>query len=292
MSTLWRLHIRPKGGACDARLSTQFCLDRNIIGMGWAISDNASGRSVDWEWYKSAAEGRFGTDKSWHSVWNLATEMQLGDLVWFRHTDGVYYLAEVTGSWEYAHVEENIPADIINFRPARIVKVGLADSVPGAVCSAFVPAKTLQRIGAAHMAEYSAWLVGRESPSLVGSDLLAFLSPTDLENLLCVFLQVQGWMIIPGTRRADTPHYEFVLLNRETGQRAILQAKSGKAEICAIDYEGDTHTFLFAASSVYGMRIPPNVSVISRAEIDAFVRGKPHLLPPAIVNWIGIIGWR
>ena len=47
MRTLWRLHIRPYGGHGDIAASVALCLDRSIIGMGWAVPKETVERSAD-----------------------------------------------------------------------------------------------------------------------------------------------------------------------------------------------------------------------------------------------------
>ncbi|MBL8544169.1 MAG: hypothetical protein JNJ63_10225 [Hyphomonadaceae bacterium] len=205
--------------------------------------------------------------------------------------DGTYFVAEITGPWQYRHEGGHIRPDIVNFRPARIVRVGLADAVPGSICSAFVPARTLQKIARPGMEEFSAACVGRDVPSIAGADLFGFLSPTDIENLVAVYLQTLGWLIIPGSRRADTPHYEYVLVNSATGERAIAQVKSGAVPIDAGAFAGELKVFLFAASGAYGGDVPINVRVLARAELEKFIRARPELLPRAVSTWMEAIGW-
>jgi hypothetical protein len=79
-------------------------------------------------------------------------------------------------------------------------------------------------------------------------DVFEFMSDADLENLVFVYIQFLGWYVLPGTRTATTAHYEFVLVNRETGERAVVQVKSGHTGINASKYAGEEKAFLFAAS--------------------------------------------
>jgi hypothetical protein len=114
------------------------------------------------------------------------------------------------------------------------------------------------------------------------------MSAMDIESLVFVYLQFIGWYVLPGTRAATTAHYEFVLVNRETGQRALVQVKSGQVWIEDASYAGEETTFLFAASGGYGADIPPNAVIITRAELNRFMREQPHLLPRAVGTWIAV----
>jgi hypothetical protein len=289
MASLWRLHIRPKGGDDDARMSTSFCLQKGIIGMGWPVSDTGVERSTDFAWYKAAAEKEYEGTTSWSSVRAFA-EAEIGDLVWFRDLDGHYYIAELTHAWEYCYQGDHIPADIVNFRHARIVKAGLADAVPGNVIACFRPPRTFQQISAPGMLAFAANVVGKPTDDTTKGDLFDYLTDEDFENIVFVYLQREGWYVLPGTRRADTPHYEYVLVHRNTGERAIVQVKSGHTGIDASLYEGEEKAFLFAASEQYGEHIPSNVILISRPELISFMRSDFKVQTDAVNRWISLVG--
>jgi hypothetical protein len=289
MQTLWRLHIRP-GGRHDGAFSTDFCLANHIVGMGWPIPKGPR-RSKDFEWYKeAAAEDYPPPDYSWHSVWTFVETASVGDLVWFRHPDGRYFVAELKGEWEYRWDGDHVPADICNFRPARIVEAGLADSVPGKVVSCFIRGKTFQPIRALGMLAFAGEIVGKPAEETLSGDLFDYLGASDLEDLVAVYLQTQGWYILPCTRTPNTPRYEFVLVHNKTGQRGIVQVKSGNTAILATSYGGDLPTFLFAACGEYGDHLPKNVSVIARSDLVAFMSGKQQFLPDAAKRWIALVG--
>ncbi len=291
MRTLWRLHIRPYGGHGNVAASITLCLDRCIIGMGWAVPEEEVKRSTDLEWYKGAAGRQYGGSTSWHSVWAFAEDTQLGDLVWFRNLEGRFYLAEVTGPWQYAYDDEiAIGADVINFRPARLIEVGLADAVPGKIIACFRPARTFQAIRSPGMLAFSEAVAGLPVTENATFDLFEFMSDADLESLVFVYLQFIDWYVLPGTRTATTAHYEFVLVSRKSGERAVVQVKSGHTGIDASQYAGEERAFLFAASGSYGMAIPPNAVIITRADLNGFIRSMPQLLPRAVSTWISVAG--
>jgi len=239
MRKLWRLHIRPSGGDGNVKKSLDLCLDRSIVGMGWPVPEEDVKASTDLEWYKAAAIREYEENTSWHSVWTFAESVQLGDLVWFRNLQGRYYLAEITGPWQYAYQDKAaIDADIVNFRKARIVEVGLADAVPGKIIACFRPPLCFMPIKSPGMRSFSETLSGVPVTENLVFDLYELMSDVDLENLVFVYLQSCGWYVLPGTRTPTTAHYEFVLVNRESGERAIVQVKSGESGIDAAQYSG------------------------------------------------------
>jgi hypothetical protein len=291
VTRLWRLHVRPKGGNGNAAASVALCLERSIIGMGWPVPEETVTQSGDFEWFKEAATRAYKHDLSWYSVWTFAVEPAIGDLVWFRNTGGRFYLAELLGPWKYTYEDEAaLGADIVNFRQARIIEVGIADAVPGKVIACFRPPKTFQPIRSPGMLTFSAQLAGLPPGDDVVFDLYEFMTDADIENVVFVYLQVIGWYVLPGTRTATTAHYEFVLANRESGERAVVQVKSGGTWIDASQYAGEEKAFLFAASGNYGSNIPPNAVIITRRQLNNFMREMPHLLPRAVTTWIDIAG--
>ena len=211
----------------------------------------------------------------------------------FRNLEGRFYLAEVIGPWQYAYDDEvAIGADVINFRAARIVEVGLADAVPGKIIACFRPSRTFQPIKSPGMLAFSEKLAGLPVTGEVIPDLFEFMSDADIENLVFVYLQFFGWYVLPGTRTATTAHYEFVLVSRESGERAVVQVKSGHTGIDASQYAGEEKAFLFAASGSYGAQISSNVVIITREDLNSFMRRMPQLLPRAVSTWIGVASRR
>ncbi len=292
MPNLWRLHIRPYGGGNnDPAASVNLCLDRSIIGMGWAVPDDGVRNSNDLNWFRGAANRQYQGDTGWRAVCTFAEQLQLGDLVWFRSLEGRYYLAVVKGPWQYSYEDENaISVDIVNFREVRVIDVGLADAVPGKIIACFRPSRTLQRINSPGMLLFSKKLAGMLVNEDKIHDIFEFMSDKDIEDIVFMYLQFLGWYVVPNTRTATTAHYEFVLINRESCKRATVQVKSGHTPINAGQYSGQDTAFLFATSEKYGDKIPQNVKIIDKKKLLTFMQKNPQLLPRAANTWIEIAG--
>ncbi|BBK31889.1 hypothetical protein STHU_25230 [Allostella humosa] len=258
--------------------------------MGWSVPDLGVTHYFDFPLYKAAAEKFYDGTSPWSSVRVFGEEAAVGDLVWFRNTKGYYYLAEITGPWNYYYSGIHISTDIVNYRTARILKVGLVDAVPGKVISCFRPPRTFQAIDSQQMLEYSSAMMGLKPAEPGTRDIFEYLSDEDLENLISIYLQVCGWYVMPGTRRKDTPHYEFVLVDRNTGKRGIVQVKSGHEGIDAAKYAGETTTFLFASCEDYGDVVPHNVTIIPRSKVLSFIRSQRQLLPESFGHWVNLVG--
>lgn len=93
MRQLWRLHVRPKGGAASSEKSVDYCLRESVVGMGWSLPNEPLKRSRDFAWYESGANREYAS--SWGSVRAFARAARIGDLVWFRDTKGRYHIAEL-----------------------------------------------------------------------------------------------------------------------------------------------------------------------------------------------------
>lgn len=287
MRQVWRLHVRPKGGDADADKSVAYCMANGIVGMGWGLPPELGHKSDDFDWYAAAATQHHTS--AWNSVRLFAREARVGDLVWFRDTKGVYYIAELLTDWMYrASGTQAVAADIFNVRQARIIEVGIADAVPGKILSNFVQGTTFRRIRSPGMLAFSEDIAGLPLSRPIGGDAFEFMSAEDLEDVVFTYLQVAGWYVVPASRRTDTAHYEFVLVNRLGGERALVQVKSGKTCISASAYKGPLKTFLYAACGKYGSDIPCNVSLITRAELDAFMEAHPQLLTHSAKRWLAM----
>lgn len=258
--------------------------------MGWRVE-----RSQDDELspatYAERVRKRYPREASVPLSFALNVERE--DLIWYRDLNGTYYLAKVEGDWLYQDDRPAVDNDMFCVRRVKVAKVSSVESVPGKVLNRFVPKRTFQRISDAGCLLYSQSLfyklqTGIEGllPKLDGSvDFFSFISASDLEDLVMVYLQYKGWMLIPGSRRKDTVATEIVLINRETAERAFLQVKSGSVPLDALTKGGPTRWFLFAASQIYGDVIPSNVDAISRTELEDFIANYSAYVPDAVRRW-------
>lgn len=79
-------------------------------------------------------------------------------------------------------------------------------------------------------------------------------------------------------------------MHRDTGERGIVQVKTGHTRIDASAYEANEKAFLFATCGRYGDKIPPRVTIIERAKLCGFMRDTPHLVPSAVRVWTDLLG--
>jgi len=221
----------------------------------------------------------------------IRNHVRAGHLVWTRDGAARYYLARVSSSWEYFTTPKGEAADIDIgnvFRcEMRLVETAM---VPGKVVACFRPRRAFQRIcdESALTASQFIWneLSGREVYPLDASkaaDPFALLDSEELEDVVFLYLQVNGWYIVPNSRKRDTMSFEYLAVHPGTSESAYTQVKSGYAPINRDSYASLSHrVFLFQANGIYLGGERPNVECISPSTIRAFLNEARRWLPAAI----------
>ena len=253
----------------------KYCLNNSILGVGWRTNSNRNTKNWD-EYYGEASQVHNNLQvckyiKKWVSE---------GDLVWTRD-DKDYYLARVTSGWEYWISPEAIEKDIdiANVFKAIIKKVEI-DAVPGKVVACFRATRSIQEVADGKALEYSKYLWNKISNEQFYqidkskfSDIFMMLDDEETEDLVFLYLQSQGWYLLPNSRKGDTMSFEFLAVNPKTGIKARTQVKTGQASICKDDYVSSSEdVFLFQSNGLYTGVGASNIICISRDELLNFLR--------------------
>jgi len=287
---LWRINLKPASQkGVDA---ATFCIDRGIVGIGWAL-DPAPTTKDDY-WQRGRALYKKG--RSWSAAANaLLHRMKVGDLIWTRNRQGVYFLGRITDDWRHEVGPDFLAADIANVRPCIWAKVGAMDNVPGSVINSFRPASTVQLVTDSSAALYSQLLFGELTdqpftppPGKVAVDIFQLLSAEDLEDVAAAYLQVTlRCIMFPSTCKISTMAVECLFTTLDGGQRIGLQVKSGWTPINQDDYASfDGIAYLFAASGVYLGSAHPNCVCLAPDTIRVFVLENSRLMPGNVQRWI------
>jgi hypothetical protein len=290
---VWRLNIKT-----DARVGfdpREYCIANNLVGIGWPVAHEDHSPPRDLEDYLVLGRTTYadnGDNGWWPAVNALGNRITQGDLCWTRD-HGVYYLGRVTGSWTYLDGEQADNFDVHCVRPCLWHRVGLLDAVPGAVERSFIPSRTLQAIDDETAQSYSRYIYGQltgESASEVTTspDIFGLLSPLDHEDLAALYLQTEGgYVIVPSTVKSSTAAYEWVMIEQATGEKAVLQVKSGGASINLSELgQIPCRVFVVAADGVSVGEAPINVTRIPRDELLAFARRRRELMPERIRRYL------
>jgi len=289
--TIFRIHIRPRGGAANSEISVAYCLSENVLGVGWQTKSQKNGST--WEEYLREASEIYGA-KQLSRVRYLKQNIKKDDLIWTRDTHGSYYLAKVESEWEYYTNEAAQKADIVNVVRCDIRKVSSVDAVPGKVIACFRPTRSIQRIGDPTAADYSSSLWNKMTkteyyPVSEGgqSNIFSCLNSEETEDVIFIYLQTKGWLVIPNSRKGDTMSYEFYVIHSETRAKGITQVKTGNTPLDRKDYANKAErVFLFQSNGIYRGEEVTGVTCLSPTEIEAFMHENREIMPSSITFWL------
>lgn len=290
MPQLWRIHTRP-----DHKMETdptRFCVENNVVGVGWAV--DASADILHWDDYEKLVKEQspeWLEGNSFMPAMNaLIDNMNVGDLVWTRSRDGIYYLGKCMGLWRHAIDSKFKEADTVNIRACQWKEVGVMTNVPGKVVSSFIPSRTIQRVVDDSALGYSQLLLN-EKITVPIDNIFSLMSAEDLEDVVGLYLQQRhGYWFVPSSRsrKNDTIMYEYIMMD-EDGNEIAVQVKSGCVSINVADYyelSKRARVFLFCSSGNYvGGNGQDNIVVIHPREIEAFLLSKTSILPSKISRW-------
>ncbi|MCK5679840.1 hypothetical protein KAI46_03405 [bacterium] len=291
--TVYRIHIRPKGGLANPKVSFDYCLKENVLGLGWQTETQINNTS--WEKYEADATEIYGIGEL-SRVRYLRNNLKKDDLVWTRDTEGSYYLGKVISEWEYFSNSEAQDADIVNVVRCDLQKVTSVDDVPGKVVACFRPSKTIQSIRDKTASDYSKYLWNKLSgeefytlPNEKYKNVYSFLGSEETEDVIFIYLQMRGWIIVPNSRKADTMSYEFYAVNPETKEKAIVQVKTGHTPLSPKEWENwKEKVFLFQASGNYNGSSVENVICLQPNEIESFMYANKDIFPSNISHWLEV----
>jgi Holliday junction resolvase-like predicted endonuclease len=115
------------------------------------------------------------------------------------------------------------------------------------------------------------------------------LGGEETEDLIFIYLQMHGWVVIPNSRKIDTMSYEFYLIHRDTREKAIVQVKTGHSSLTPADWiNRNEKVFLFQANGKYHGESVENVICIDPEEIKVFMYSYKDLLPVQISHWLDV----
>lgn len=313
--TVWRLHT--KTDSETGLKITNYCLDNNVLAMGWSLKDGhlnslskplLSQAIVDrnniitFQEYSDFLKkyGIYGGSVN-SNVNRFYYDIKENDLIWVRF-GGIYYLGRVTedSCWEYNKSQLAFDLDASNqITNIEWYEIGDESDVPGAIVTALIRGKTLQRINKDGVKEYSQLLYNEKAKKIIYSDaklektadtFYNLLSTDDCEDLLCLWLYAKyGYIVIPSTNKKATECYECVLKNPKTGQEIYPQVKAGAVNLYKKDYAHlNGEVWLFTTrGSVLGEDTNNNICIADPNELYEFVGSDiaSKILSQSILLW-------
>ncbi len=262
-----------------------YCLSQRMLGVGWRTE--ATTNTKDWETYYAEAKTLHDNVNTCKYIKEWVSE---GCLVWTRDPQGNYYLARVLSGWEYFTTDDSRRRDIDvgNVFRVEFEKLSL-DDVPGKVVASFRPSRTLQKIADPTAIAYSKFFWNQRSSSEVyaldkivldAPDVFSLLDSEEAEDLVFLYLQSQGWFVVPNSRKADTLAFEYLVIKSQDGSHAQVQVKTGGTTLNRDVYKDlPFPVILFQSSDCYVGKPSTNVTCLLRAEVEDFLKRSAHWLP-------------
>lgn len=296
---LWRLNIKTASkNNINPRI---FCIEKNILGVGWSVETDNNDLS-DKKYIELATERYYKKENRdsgwWKSANSIINKMQINDLCWTRDDDGIYYLGKITGEWQYKNEDEFIEADVVNIRNCEWVRVGTVDEVPGKVVNSFIPSATVQMVNDNTAKVFSQVTYNIKSSkeeyediNVDSSDIFSIVSSEDCEDIVALYLQKKyDYIIVPSSCKKSTMKYEFVMINKNDGDKAVVQVKNGYVDLNIDEYSKlGVKVYLFTTKGKYLGRDNENIVCINPNEIESFIYENINIIPDRISNILNII---
>jgi hypothetical protein len=119
------------------------------------------------------------------------------------------------------------------------------------------------------------------------SDLFSFLDPETAEDVVFIYLQKLGWLVIPHSRKADTMGFEFILIHAKSKKRAVVQVKTGSVPLRREDWENRTdEVFLFQTNGNCCGADTQGVTCLDPAQLRTFISEHLDVMPNAVQRWV------
>ena len=294
MTNVWRLRMKSGKPDVHATQARAFAFDNGWVGAGWGLDESVHNNSLvdgstDVAAYRRLANDVFPGDASFErALATIGSQMTEGDYCWaYDSYTGEYWCAKVEGGFQYRQGGEFDRYDFHMVRPCAWARAGTADAVPGAIRRAFAgPFGTITSLNADkdRIIRAAKTALG-ESNQTEANDLFEATGPEDLEDLVALYLQDQGWQIYPSTAKVTMASYEFIMVHKDSCARAGVQVKSGS--VSRLDQgvaEGFDRFFVFLAGENPQVIGDERLTVISRAEILEFASTNVSLLPRRLMR--------
>jgi hypothetical protein len=107
------------------------------------------------------------------------------------------------------------------------------------------------------------------------------------EDVIFIYLQTKGWLVIPNSRKGDTMTFEFYAINKMTKARGLVQVKTGHTPLNRDDYKNRSETiFLFQSAGAYNGDEVSGVYCLTPEEIESFMFLNREIMPANIGFWL------
>ena len=301
----WRVQLKPDSAkGISYKDLLEFCKSNQIIGVGWYLVE---GHTDDYDTLRNevySIEAYKGGESSALRAVNAIREMKPGDLVWTRVGGDAseYYLCRVGDLLWKDRVVTDVHRryDIGNFVSAKWIKIGKEEKVPGKVVNSFCASRSAQHVYEVDEISKMIWNTYSdeddekyELPRMDRSLFWNMIGSEELECLVFLYLQSIGYFIYSSTLKLSTAKFEAVLTHKDGSHLAYPQVKRN-VSLHVEDYissltSEDDKIYLFTTSEDYGYISHPQITCITKQELEHFMISNPNILPNTITYWLGMI---
>jgi len=114
--------------------------------------------------------------------------------------------------------------------------------------------------------------------------------------VIFLFLQTEGWYVVPNSRKGDTMSFEYLVVDPRDGRIAGVQVKTGNTPINVSAYSNFPHkVFLFQDNNNYQYqdqdKVSEKVTLICRDKVLAFLSKSNLWLPKSLRRKLEIVGF-
>lgn len=288
---IWRLHLRSSvsNGISHDNL-VKYCVDNSIAGIGWALYKAKSIPKTKEEYVIGAKAEYSKTPASVGFVCNPS----IGDFIWARNIQGIYYLGKIISDWYYEHSSHGY--DIPNQRKCEWKEIGSEANVPGKVIASFRSRRAFQAIDGLAAQAASLYLYNDNDIEYLkplkqsDSNLFSLIDYQDCEDLVGLYLQHHhNYLIVPSSCKKDTIGTEFLLKHRVTGDKAFVQVKQGNVDPSLLNVPFDIKKVFYFTSEGKVSDTSLKAHVIKTSEIIKFCKQYQKLLPEHVVHWMKLL---
>lgn len=286
-TTVWRMHLKPNPKKGNLKDVLNFCCHNNIIGVGWSDKEHEFYSLEDLNNYCNDLKiTEPKTAERLKADIKPITEMIEGDLIWTRSGEdaSIYYLCRVGKNlWkDRAVTQSNRDFDIANFVEVEWVKIGGVSDVPGKVVNSLSARRVVQRVNDIETLSKIYWNKSSSSNQFKyevekqgWSDFWQDINSDELETLVFLYLQSEGYYFYKGTVKLNTSKIEGVLVNKFDYHLCFPQVKKNVA-LLPEDYShlvenSEDKVVLFTTSENYGDKSLESVRCLSKAELESFI---------------------
>ncbi|KXG78400.1 hypothetical protein AN618_04660 [Fervidicola ferrireducens] len=281
---VWQVDVRPF--LATEKDPAKFCFEKGIVAIGWSVP----GKPLSKEEYWEMGKGIYAKDNQWvRAATPFLFQMKENDLVWLKDFEGFYYLGRIEGEWHYRDEPEFLQVGLPNARKCKLFKVG--SDAPGSIEHGFRTGSIVQKIN-----DFSAHLFSRisynrlsgeefytvEEDFLEKTDVFGLLTNSELEDVVALFLQRDGYYVIPSTFNTEE-NYNFQMVHQSTGEKAFVRISSNGMLDPNMFSDFPHKVFLFSPVGYRSLEAPlSHVVALKKEDMENFFKTHENLMPYSI----------